>query len=72
MAYRVVVSLLGGLHGKGHVVVIDNYFSSVDLFIELASLETYASNTMRANQVGLPIELKKLRSFNHVDQKFSL
>ena len=43
------MSLLDGLHRKRHVVVTDNYFSSVGLFIELANLEIYATNTMKAN-----------------------
>ena len=50
-----VMSLLNGLYGKGHVVVTDNYFSSVGLFTQLANLETYATGTIRANQIGLPI-----------------
>ena len=49
MACRVVMSLLSGLHGKRHVVVIDNYFLSVGLFMALANLETYAIGTIRAN-----------------------
>ena len=37
MACAIVKPLLSGLHGKGHMVVTDNYFVSVDLFMELAS-----------------------------------
>ena len=46
MARRMVISLPEGLHKKGHVVVIHNYFSSVGLFTKLASLETYATSTI--------------------------
>ena len=49
MAPRVVMSLLEGLYRKGHVVVSNNYFSNVGLFIELVSLETYARCTMWTN-----------------------
>ena len=50
------------------MVVTNNYFSSIGLFIELANVETYATSTIRANQVGLPFQLKNLRSFTPVDQ----
>ena len=48
MACGVVMSLLGELHGKEHVVVTNNYFSSVGLFTKLASLETYAIGIVKA------------------------
>jgi hypothetical protein len=39
MAQSVVLKLMVGLECKGHVVVTDNYFSSIGLFIELANME---------------------------------
>jgi hypothetical protein len=42
-----------GLENKGHVVVMDNYFSSIDLFEELANKVKYATGTMRANRIGV-------------------
>ena len=60
------MSLLSGLHRKGHVVVIDNYFFSVELFTQLASIETYATCTIQANCIGLSHALKSLKNFNHV------
>jgi hypothetical protein len=36
LARNVVVKLMEGLEGKGHVLITDNYFSSVGLFKELA------------------------------------
>ena len=52
------------LEGKGHVLVTDNYFSSIELFTELASREIYATGTMRANYVGLSSDLKNLRTWD--------
>jgi hypothetical protein len=52
------------LDGKGHVVVMDNYFSIVGLFTEMASRGIYASGTMRSNRVGLSKDLKNTKSFN--------
>jgi hypothetical protein len=37
LAHNVVMGLMEGLENKGHVVVVDNYFSSVGLFEELAN-----------------------------------
>ena len=48
MAHGVVMSLLSGMHRKGDVMVIDNYFSNVGLFMELANFETYTISTMKA------------------------
>jgi hypothetical protein len=68
MAQSVVLKLMVGLEGKGHVVVTDNYFSSIRLFIELANMGIYATDTMRANQIGLPQWLKDLKNWRRCDQ----
>jgi hypothetical protein len=49
-------------------VVMDNYFSSVGLFEELASKGIYATGTMRSNRIGLPAILKDTKSFNRNEQ----
>ena len=43
IAYGVVINLLHGLEEKGHSVVMDNFFSSVPLFHDLASKGIYAT-----------------------------
>ena len=53
--------MVSGLEGKEHVVVIDNYFSSIPLFLELANQEIYVTGTMHLNQLGVQTELKNLR-----------
>jgi hypothetical protein len=67
-AHEVVLKLVDGLEGKNHVVVCDNFFSSIGLFTELASRGIYATGTMQSNRVGLPLELKNTRAFNNVPQ----
>ena len=67
MARSAVLKLMVGLEGKGHVVVTDNYFSSIEVFIELANMEIYATGTMRANRIGLPQLLKDLKSWRRCD-----
>jgi hypothetical protein len=64
LARNVVVKLMEGLEGKGHVLITDNYFSSIGMFKELAEREIFATGTMRANRVGLPTELKTLRNWD--------
>jgi hypothetical protein len=64
LAHNVVLNMVEGLDGKGHVVVMDNYFSSVGLFSEMASRGIYATGTMRSNRIGLPKNLKDTKSFN--------
>ena len=62
MASNVALGLMIGLEGKGHVVVCNNYFSSIELFMELYSRNIYGMGTMRFNHVGLPSELSNLRT----------
>jgi hypothetical protein len=68
VAHNVVLKMVEGLDGKGHVVVTDNYFSSVGLFTDLATLEIYATGTMRSNRIGLPLEFQNLRIWDRSDQ----
>jgi hypothetical protein len=64
MARNVVLGLIEGLEGKGHVFVTDNYFFSIGLFMELANRDIYATGTMRSNRVGLPSDLKNLHTWD--------
>ena len=60
--HEVVLGLCGDLHDN-HVMVCDNFFSSVGLFMELKDVGIYATRTMRANRVELPLELKNTHAF---------
>jgi hypothetical protein len=68
MVRNVVMGLMVGLQGKGHVLVCDNYFTSISLLLELYSRDIYAMGTMRSNHVGLPSDLTNLRNWNRADQ----
>ena len=78
----VVYGLLEGLENRRHIVVMDNFFSSVPLFMELLEKDTYGTGTVRANRIGLPTTLAKKSSYakfsqrhlkwrRHVSKKFS-
>ena len=54
LAYAVVMKLMDRYLEKNHVVVMDNYFTSVPLFVELLSRSTYACGTVRSNRKYFP------------------
>ena len=56
---NVVHRLLVGLENRGHMVVLDNFFSSISLFVDLLGKGTYTTRTVRANRIGLPTALAK-------------
>jgi hypothetical protein len=49
LAQGVVMKLMEGLENEGQTVVIDNYFTSIDLFQKLHIRGIYATGTIRAN-----------------------
>jgi len=58
----VVMELMEGYFDKNHVVIMDNFFTSVPLFMDLFNRSTYACGTIRSNRKYLPEELNEPRS----------
>ena len=56
------------LDGKDHVVVTN----IVGLYTKLACMESYATDSICANCVGLPWALKSLKNFKRVPQSLVL
>ena len=56
---NVVHGLLVGSENRDYIVVIDNFFSSVPLFVDLLGKGTYATGTVKANRIGLSTALAK-------------
>lgn len=54
LSYNVVMGLMDGYLEKNHVVIMDNFFSSLPLFSDLLTRSTYACGTIRANRKYLP------------------
>ena len=52
-----------GLENKGHVIVVDNFFTSVQLFLELRHKGIYATDTMQSKCIGLHLSMKNLKAF---------
>jgi len=68
LAHDVVLRLVAPIEGKGHVITMDNFFSSILLFAELREKGTYATGTIRCNRIGLPDVLKNTKAFNREAQ----
>ena len=68
LAYEVVLNLVSGLKGKGHLLVMDNYFSSIGLFQDLLRRCIYSTSTMGTNRIGLPMVLKNTKAFKRSSQ----
>jgi hypothetical protein len=64
LAHNIINNMVNGLNGKEHVVVMDNCFSHVGIFIEIASRGIYTIDTMNSNRVGITKEFKDTKSFN--------
>jgi hypothetical protein len=56
------------LRGKGHCVVMDNFFTSVPLFKDLARKGIYTTSTIRSNRIGIPSHLKNTRMWRRCEQ----
>jgi hypothetical protein len=56
LAYAVVMKMMDRYFDKNHVVVMDNFFTSVPLFLDLLTKSTYACGTVRLNRKFLPKE----------------
>lgn len=54
LATRVVLDLTRRISGRHHIVNVDNFFSSIDLFQRLLGRDTYARGTVRSNRKGFP------------------
>jgi hypothetical protein len=51
---NVVKHLMQDLVGKGHIVTIDNFFTSVPLFLDLLDKGIMATGTLRGNRKYVP------------------
>lgn len=55
---NVVTSLLDGYEDKGHIVFMDNFYSSPHLFSLLEKKKIGACGTVSANRIAMPNDLK--------------
>ena len=60
-----VLKMVEGLSNLGHVVIMDNFSSSIGLFKDLLEHKIYAIRSVWPNWVGLPMDLKNTKSFKN-------
>ena len=81
LAYHVVERMVEGLENRGHCLVIDNFFASVNLFHELMTKGIWATGTVRRNSKYLPSGLyrkedARVRGYmlirNHIHRQMSV
>lgn len=53
----VVLNAVLGLEGRGHVIIMDNFFTSPRLFMELLKRGFWATGTCKKNRKGFPTSL---------------
>ena len=51
---KVVMSLTKTIHGRGHIITCDNFFTSVPLFLQLLQEGTMATGTLKSNRKYVP------------------
>lgn len=76
LSYRVVMDLVKGLYHRNHCIFMDNFYSGVELFVDLLSRGVYAVGTVRRNRKHLPpsvidaAEIKKLKRGESIFRRF--
>jgi hypothetical protein len=68
LAQGVVMKLMEGLEDEGRTVVMDNYFTSIELFQKLHVRGIYATSNVRSNRIGLPEILADISTLNRSQQ----
>jgi hypothetical protein len=66
LAHKVVMELSRDIKGKGHVIAMDNFFTGVGLFKELAEKTIYATGTLRSSCIGILSALKDTKAFSRM------
>jgi hypothetical protein len=63
LAHWVVMDLTVGLDNKGHIITMDNFFTSVGHFHDLERRGIYGTGTMHSNRIGLHPNMRKIKEF---------
>ena len=61
LAHHVVMTLAEPLFDKGHILYMDNFFSSPALFKDLADKQMGACGTLRSNRRGVPATIQQAK-----------
>lgn len=72
LAHNVMFRLVDGLWDRGHCLTVDNFFISIELFDTLLSCGMFACGTVRANRVGLPVDLENIAAYKNAPEGITL
>lgn len=64
LSYKMVVDLALDIEGKGHIIVMDKFFTNIGPFKDLLVNDIYATRSMWSNWVGIPNKYKDTKVFN--------
>jgi len=70
LASSVAQRLTSGYQGKNHIIIMDNYFTNVPLFLNLLSSSTYACGTIRSNRKYLPESFQEKKVMTQGEHQF--
>ena len=70
LAYKVAMRLTEDYQGKNHVIIMDNYFTGVPLFLDLLKTSTYACGTIRPRRKYLPESFREKKVRTQGDHEF--
>ena len=71
LTHNVVLKMVDGLANLDYLVVMNNFFSSIRLFMEVLSIGIYVARTLRLNRVGLLMDSKDTKCFKNWTQNAS-
>ena len=69
LEHKVVTDLTNGLDNKGHVIVVDSFFSNVSFFWNLEGRGIYINGTMRSNHIELLFYIKNGKKLKNKAQR---
>ena len=62
LSAQVITGLTKPIHNFGHIIYMDNFYTSPILVKYLASWKTYLCGTMRPNHLGYPADIIKMNA----------
>lgn len=71
LAEAIVLKLVEGFEGKNFYIFMDNWFTSIKLFMELLARDIRACGTLRADRKGFPLCLKDVKLSQQGDSAFA-
>jgi hypothetical protein len=69
LAYGVVMKLIAMLFDQGYRLFVDNFYTSMQLFLDLLKRKILACGTVICNRKGFPEELKDVKQWEKISER---